>query len=141
MLKELEVVISMRVELGKGLRKMGIALSCRVLEGTSVGIVVSEFIGPFLFLSTLLLVLCTHVSCSTASATTCRLVYSSNMLLPHAFLQPLPAPSSGADHDFEPPLSPPEIPPVAADGGCDTTSLQHQFWREVVEMRAPPVLR
>ncbi|TKY51576.1 Serotransferrin protein [Spatholobus suberectus] len=33
--------------------------------------------------------------------------------------QPLPAPSSGGDHDFEPPLSPPALPPVHADRGGD----------------------
>ncbi|KAG4908090.1 hypothetical protein JHK82_056740 [Glycine max] len=31
--------------------------------------------------------------------------------------QPLPAPTSGGDHYFESPLSPPALPPVPADGG------------------------
>ncbi|RDX72465.1 Serotransferrin, partial [Mucuna pruriens] len=35
------------------------------------------------------------------------------------FFEPLPAPTSGGDHDFQPPLSPPALPPLPADGGGD----------------------
>lgn len=74
------------------------------------------------------------------------LLYSLN-LFPFSGFQPLPSPSSGyhqdastpSVHEFQPPLMPPALPPVAADGSGATDLLklrwlcQEMEW-EVMEM-------